>query len=249
MLATRARVGILVGLAAVVATSSAVALREPAPRTLTAEDVLAACRAARGGSALDRIRATHIVAELAYENGETALETLDVAGSRLQMVVVWPAFGVDYILDGHAGTVVVDQGRIGGERDRRFVTGTERIQTIIDATLGDESMYTSVKLLGTTLFEGTPAYTIERTLVSGATRRIYISQATFLPIGTERDVTRERTKWESAGEPIVQTNRSVFSDYREVSGVMVPFAAKDTSGDPETSATSRVLSYQIELVP
>lgn len=247
MLATRARVGLLIGLATIGAVSTAIAVRpdKSSAHALTADAILEASATAQGGRArLRAVRDTHVISDLRYANGEKALETLDIVGPRLRMLVVWPEFNVDYVLDVDktTGKVIIDQGAIGGDRDRIEVTGPERIQMLVDSSFGKDEWFAGSELAGTVVFAGEPAYKIVRTLKAGETRTLYISQLTFLPIGSERDVTRDETRWKTQ-DSRVERYTTTFSDYRNVSGLLIPFASQQVSASG--TVDSQIVSYQI----
>jgi hypothetical protein len=205
-------------------------------RVLTADDILAMSLEARGGCTrpLREVTLTGRIVDI--DGTVSSISLWNRAPRELRMVVTWPG-ELDYRLDVVDDVVTLDQGIIGGIRDRQVLTESEREQTLIDATFecdpSEKHWFRSSKLLGITDFEGSPAYQIERTTLSGLTRTSYIAVDSLLPIGDERETVADRPAWDPPGPPYHAKLRWVSSDFRRVNGVLIPFQSRQStlSGD------------------
>ncbi len=80
----------------------------------------------------------------------------------------------------------------------------------------------SLDYLGPSVFEGTPVYGYQLTLANGHVQRWYVDAESFLP----------HARVESVFYVIIfQEKRTYFSDYRELSGVMIPYQVEQEFGN------------------
>lgn len=227
--------------------AASIAKRPPADHELTADELLEASLAAQGGrDRLEHPPEMTIQGTVVYPGAETAsLTTWSGRIGDLRMVMTWPS-GVDYRLDVHDDVVTVDQGAIGGMRDRRTLTGTERDQILIDA---HGTRFASAKLVGITDYAGTLAYQITLTTAPGSIRTRYLSVATLLPVGEEYDTVAARPSWDPPGPPRREQVQFTFSDYRPVAGMLMAFQCEQTVTSDGHASTNTTYIAGIATTP
>ena len=238
MLATRARVGILIGLAAGGVATTLALHRETAPppparvHALTADDVMEASLQAQGGRArMARFHALECTGTVhSGVDGEIARTEIREAAGVMHFVVHWK--NGDYRADTEAGVATEDVGP-----EHHVMTGDELAQTLLDARFAYDPEwkrpFASANLTGVVDYHGERAYEIHLVTASGLGRVHYVSVDTLLPLGDERPATLERYSWEPAGPAHEETVGIRYYDFREVEGVLMPFSFRWNQSDDQ----------------
>lgn len=117
-----------------------------------------------------------------------------------------------------------------GKKDPELMSADEAKETEemadIDGPLMDyKSKGHQVELLGKEKIEGTDAYKLKATLKNGDVQTIYIDSDSFL------EIKEETTRTVRGSEQVIE---SAIGDYKEVNGVMFPFAIESgVKGSPD----------------
>src|SRR5262249_27626600 len=134
MLATRSRSGRAIYIAVVMAVPL-VAAHVHRPHVITAGDIMDQSAAAESSrsqlSGQYEVVTKGTVVDTKLGVSGTVTMWQDARGQ--QTLTTWND-GLDYRLIVDGDTVIVDQGEIGGVRDRRVLAGAERKQHLLDAT-------------------------------------------------------------------------------------------------------------------
>lgn len=128
-----------------------------------------------------------------------------------------------------------------GKKDPELMSADEAKETEemadIDGPLVDyKSKGHQVELLGKEKIEGTDAFKIKATLKNGDVQTIYIDSDSFLEI-------KEETKRTVRGSD--QIVESAIGDYKEVNGIMLPFAIE--SGVKGSAEKQKLTITKVEL--
>ena len=110
-----------------------------------------------------------------------------------------------------------------------------------DALIDAERRGIKVALVGVEEAAGAPAYHLEVTLADGDVEHRYLDRTTFL------DVMRRRTYKDKDGKEAEAV--STFSDWREVDGIKINFAAASEHGGEKSSMTLKEVKVDQAIEP
>jgi len=206
----------------------------------SAEEVVEQHLDAIGGSdAWTAMTSTRSVGTLTLMGGAAQGEITSMAmrPSMLRADIVVQGMNVVQAFDGESGWLV---NPFGGSTEATpadaATTDAMKEQSDIDGPLvGWKADGHSIELAGTETVNGKEAYRIELTLNSGATSTYFIDTADHMIIRVQasRDLTGPST--------------TDLSDYREVSGLMMPFAVSSTSQAGDQSVVWETIEVNVEL--
>jgi hypothetical protein len=93
----------------------------------------------------------------------------------------------------------------------------------------------TVELAGTEMVGEVEAYRLEVTLSSGSTSTYYLDSSSYLVIRVQAD------------RGLTGATTTDMSDYRDVSGLMMPFAVSSTSVQGDQSVVWQTIEVDVEL--
>jgi outer membrane lipoprotein-sorting protein len=139
--------------------------------------------------------------------------------NKLRRDIVIQGFNMIQAYDGKTGWQVVP---FTGKTDPEVMTGDDlkdiQEEADTDGPLLDYKLKgNKIELVGKEKIAGADAYNLKIMLSNGNVRNIYLDAASYLTVKATRKVTRAGT------EVMVE---SFPSDYKEVSGIMVPFTVQ-----------------------
>jgi outer membrane lipoprotein-sorting protein len=218
----------------------ALAMVAPGVWAQSADDIIAKNVQARGG--LDKIKAVQSIkttATLAMGPGMEAPGSLIQKRpnmARLEFTVQ----GLTAV-QAYDGTTAWQIMPFMGKKDAETMSADEAKEmqetADIDGPLVDyKSKGNTVELLGKEKIEGTDAYKLKVTLKNGDVQTMYIDSDSYLEI-------KEETKRMVRGTE--QDVESAIGDYKEVSGIMFPFAVE--SGAKGSDQKQKLTISKIEL--
>jgi outer membrane lipoprotein-sorting protein len=197
----------------------AVALLVPAMWAQTVDELIAKNVQARGG--MDKLKGVHSVKSTATMAMGPGMEAPGVLiqkrGNLARLEFTIQGLTAVQAYDGKNAWQVMP---FMGKKDPELMTADEAKEVEemadIDGPMVDyKTKGNQVELLGKEKIEGTDAYKLKVSLKNGDVQTVYIDADSFLEI-------KEETKRTVRGtEQVVE---SAIGDYKEVSGIMVPFA-------------------------
>jgi outer membrane lipoprotein-sorting protein len=155
----------------------------------------------------------------------------------LRADIVVQGMNVVQAFDGESGWLVNPFGGSTAPQPADAATTTAMAeQADIDGPLvGWKEDGHSIELAGTETVNGTEAYRIELTLASGAASTYFLDTATYMVIRVQ--ATRELTG----------PTTTDLSDYRDVSGLMMPFAVSSTSQAGDQAVSWQTIEVNVDL--
>lgn len=206
-----------------------VAFLTPALLGQTVDEIIAKHVAARGG--MDKMKAIQSVRTTAKMDLGQGMEAPGVLIQKRPELVrlEFTVQGLTAVqaYDGKSGWMIMP---FTGKKDPEAMTADDtkdiKENADIDGPLVDyKAKGNQVELVGKEKVEGTDAYKIKVTLKDGDTKYIYVDADSFLEIKEEEKRTIRGTETEI---------ESSLGDYREVNGVMMPFAIENgAKGSPQ----------------
>ena len=206
----------------------------------TAEEVVDQHLEAIGGAdAWKSMTSTRSVGSLSLMGGAAQGEITSTAmrPSMLRADIVVQGMNVVQAFDGQAGWMINPFGGSSTPQPADAPTTTAmQEQSDIDGPLvGWKEDGHSIELAGTETVNGKEAYRLELTLASGAASTYFVDTATHLVIRVQatRDLTGPST--------------TDLSDYRDVSGLMMPFSVSSTSQAGDQAVAWEVIEVNVDL--
>jgi outer membrane lipoprotein-sorting protein len=184
----------------------------------TVDELIAKSVAARGG--LDKMKATNSARLTgSFEAGPMQAGFVEVTKrpNKLRRDITIQGLNLVQAYDGQNGWQIVP---FTGKKDAEPISGDElkdlQEEADTDGPLVDyKQKGNKVELVGKEKVEGTAAYNLKVTLKNGDVRNVYLDADSYLPIKSTGKTTRRGT------EIMVESS---MGDYKEVSGVLVPFS-------------------------
>lgn len=219
--------------------SLAAALAAPASAQ-TVDEIIAKNVQARGG--MDKLKAVQtmkIAGKMTMGPGMEAPFNLEMKRPKnLRMEFVFQGLTGIQAYDGTTGWAVMP---FGGRKDPQPMAPEDvkeaDEQADIDGPLVDyKTKGHQVELMGKEKIEGTDAYKLKVTLKNGETRYVYLDAEEFLEIKTEARRMVRGTEREV---------ESIFGDYKEVSGVMIPHSID--SGAKGGQERQKITAEKVEI--
>lgn len=219
--------------------SLAAALAAPASAQ-TVDEIIAKNVQARGG--MDKLKAVQtmkIAGKMTMGPGMEAPFNLEMKRPKnLRMEFVFQGLTGIQAYDGTTGWAVMP---FGGRKDPQPMAPEDvkeaYEQADIDGPLVDyKTKGHQVELMGKEKIEGTDAYKLKVTLKNGETRYVYLDAEEFLEIKTEARRMVRGTEREV---------ESIFGDYKEVSGVMIPHSID--SGAKGGQERQKITAEKVEI--
>jgi len=217
-----------------------VAVLAPAMWAQTADEIIAKNIQARGGSdKLKSVQSLKSTATMAMGPGMEAPGVLiQKRGNLARLEFTIQGLTAVQVYDGKNGWQIMP---FMGKKDPELMSADEAKEmeetADIDGPLVDyKSKGHQVELLGKEKVEGTDAYKLKASLKNGDVQTIYIDADSFLEI-------KEETKRDVRGSE--QVVESSIGDYKEVNGIMFPFAIE--SGIKGSPQKQRLTITKIEL--
>ena len=199
----------------------ALALLVPAMWAQTADEIIAKNVQARGG--MDKLKGVHSIKSTATMAMGPGMEAPGVLIQKRDNLA-----RLEFTIQGLTAVQAYDGKNAWqvmpfmGKKDPELMAADEAKEVEemadIDGPLVDyKSKGNQVELLGKEKIEGTDAYKLKVSLKNGDVQTVYIDADSFLEI-------KEETKRTVRGtEQVVESS---IGDYKEVSGIMVPFAVE-----------------------
>lgn len=179
-----------------------------------------------GMQRLQQVQSIYSRAKLEFSGTSGAIEDWQKPdGQHAVMIDLSPLFKQRRVFDGHKGWIVGPKGRV------REMQPDELEDEILSSYLGSYSFFFQNRLPGTVAIGGedraAPYYVLQLNPQGGRRALYYLDKKTFLPI--KQEVTRDG-----------KTTTTSFDDWRTVEGIKLPFVYRQTNGNPQEDATSRL---------
>ncbi len=207
----------------------AVAVLAPAVWTQTADEIIAKNIQARGGA--DKLKSVQSVKSTGTTAMGPGMEApgllIQKRGNLARLELTIQGLTAVQAYDGKNAWQVMP---FMGKKDPELMSAdeTKEVEEMadLDGPLVDyKSKGNRVELLGKEKIEGTDAYKLKVSLKNGDVQTVYIDADSFLEI-------KEETKRTVRGSE--QVLESAIGDYKEVNGIMFPFAIESgVKGSPE----------------
>jgi outer membrane lipoprotein-sorting protein len=199
----------------------------PAMLAQSADEIVGKHVAAMGGA--DKIKAAKTI----KMTGKAEMQSMEAPftmtmkqPNMMRMEITIQGLVLVQAYDGKSGWAIVP---FTGKKDPEAVTADEtkemQDQSDLWPLLDYQSKGNKVELLGKDKIEGTDAYKLKLTRSNGDIETVYLDGDSFLEIKSEE------TRMIRGSEQQTETS---LADYREVGGIMFPFAIESsTKGSPE----------------